>query len=161
MLSNWKFGLAIVIIFSLYSGALIVYGYQKAETDYARQEKKDLDAAIAKRDELQAKIDNMAGENAGLVIQLKNAKLEGHKYATSALRSNTCNPLRGYISVLNMQKGYPIGTPDNPRLAAGEDAKPSAITGERIQAELEQCEIDYRIAVTRLNGLIDSCSVLQ
>jgi hypothetical protein len=137
------------------------HGYSRAERDNAKQENKELQAAIAKRDELQAQINNMAGENAELVFKLKNAKLEGHKYVTEALRSNACNPLRGYISVLNTQRGYPIGTPDNPRLAVGEDAKPSSLTGERIHAELEQCEIDYRIAITRLNGLIDSVELLQ
>lgn len=161
MLSNWKLGLALAIIFALYSGALIAFGYERAETAHAKQDKLDLEAAIAHRDELQAKIDTMSHENAGLIHQLRNAKLEGQKYATQALRSTTCNPLRGYISLLNTHKGYPLGSPDNPALAAGEDAKPSALTGERINAELEQCEIDYRIAITRLNGLIDSCAVLQ
>lgn len=137
------------------------HGYSRAERDQVERDKKDLEAAISQRDALQAQIDTMAGENAELVFKLKNAKLEGHRYVTQALRSTTCNPLRGYISVLNVQKGYPEGSPDNPRLAVGEDAKPSTVTGERIQAELEQCEIDYRLAITRLNGLIDSVLVLQ
>lgn len=152
---------ALSVVFALYSGALIMFGYERAEKHHAEQDRTQYEAAIAHRDELQAQIITMAEENAGLIHQLRNANLEAQKYETAALRSNTCNPLRGYISLLNKHKGYPVGTPDNPRLAAGEDVKASAITGARIQAELESCEADYSLAITRLNGLIDSCSVLQ
>lgn len=161
MLSNWKFGLAIAILFSLYSASLIVYGYQKAETNYAKQDKLNLEAAIAHRDELQAQINNMAGENAQLIFKLKNQPREAPKHATQAQRSDTCNLTLGAVRVLNVQKGYPLGSPDNPGLPAGKDGAPSTVTGEGALAELEQCEIDYRIAITRLNGLIDSCRVLQ
>lgn len=156
----FKVGIALLIL-TAYSGALVGYGHGRAKAEYARQEKKNLEAVLAHRDALQAQIDTMAHENAKLVFELKNRKPEVKKHATNAQRSDACNPTLGAVSVLNVQKGYPVGSPDNPRLPAGKDAAPSTVTGERILEELESCEIDYRIAVTRLNGLIDSCSVLQ
>jgi uncharacterized membrane-anchored protein YhcB (DUF1043 family) len=161
MLSNWKVGVALALLFSLYSGALIVFGYQKAETDHAKQDKLDLEAAVAHRDALQAQIDTMAGENADLINKLRNVQPEVYKHETQAQRSDICNLTLGAVSVLNARKGYPVGTPDNPRIPAGKDGAPSTVTGARAQTELESCEGDYQIAITRLNGLIDSCSVLQ
>ncbi len=150
-----------LFIFTAYSGLLVRYGKSQAATEYAKQEKRALDAAIARRDALQAQIDQMAGENAQLIFKLKNQPKEATKHATNAQRSDTCNLTLGAVSVLNVRKGYPVGTPENPGVPAGKDAAPSTVTGERALDELESCENDYRLAITRLNGLIDSVRILQ
>lgn len=152
---------ALAIVFALYSGALISFGYSRAETAHAKQDTRDLEAAIAHRDALQAQIDTMTIENAGLINQLRNVKLEAHKYATQAQRSNLCNLTLGAVSVLNARKGYPVGTSENPSVPAGKDGAPSTVTGEAVTTELESCENDYQLAITKLNGLIDSVLVLQ
>ncbi len=128
---------------------------------YVEQDKRDLEAALAHRDALQAQIDAMAGENAGLIHQLRNVKLEANKHATPAQKSATCNLTLGAVGVLNVRKGYPLGTAENPGLPAGKDAAASTVTGERVLTELESCENDYQLAITRLNGLIDSVQVTQ
>jgi TolA-binding protein len=150
-----------LFLFSAYTAAVMTYGYQKAQTAHAEQQNKDLQAAITKRDELQAQIDQMAGENAQLIFKLKNQPKEATKHATNAQRSDTCNLTLGAVSVLNVRKGYPVGTPENPGFPAGKDAAPSTVTGERALDELESCENDYQLAITRLNGLIDSVRILQ
>lgn len=150
-----------LFLFSAYTAAVMTYGYQKAEAAHAKQENRDLQAAIAKRDALQAQIDRMAGENAQLIFKLKNYNPEATKHATNAQRSDTCNLTLGAVSVLNVRKGYPVGTPENPGVPTGKNAAPSTITGERALDELETCENDYQIAITRLNGLIDSVRITQ
>lgn len=149
------------LLFLLYSAALITYGHQRAETAQAKKDTAELQAAITKRDELQGEINTLAGQNTELLFKLKNQPLEASRHATQAQRSDTCNLTLGAVSVLNVRKGYPVGTTDNPSVPTGKDGVPSTITGERAQDELEQCEIDYMIAITRLNGLIDSVLVTQ
>lgn len=131
------------------------HGYSRAEKNQAEQQNKALQEALAARDALQTQIDNLSKDNADLLAQVRNQPLETPKYETDQLRDTRL--LLGAVSLLNVQRGYPVGSPENPRLAAGKDGQPSTVTCGRIQAESEQCEKDYRIAVTRLNGLIDSC----
>lgn len=134
------------------------HGYSRAEKAQAKQENQTLREALAARDALQTQIDNLSKDNADLLAKVRNQPLETPKYETTQLRDTRL--LLGAVSLLNVQRGYPVGSPENPRLAAGKDGQPSTVTCGRIQAESEQCEKDYRIAVARLNGLIDSCSLV-
>jgi hypothetical protein len=153
-------GLGLLVILALFTAGTYSKGRLDERIAQAERDTEVLQAAIAKRDALQAQIDTMAGENAQLIFKLKNAKPEAPKYATP-IQISVCRPSLGAISVLNDKRGYAVGTPDNPRLAAGEDVKPSSLTYDAVLGEWEQCETDYQVAVTRLNGLIDSVKILQ
>jgi hypothetical protein len=162
MMDKLYIGLIVVAFMGAVIGLAEMHGYQRAENEYEQTRRKELEAAIAKSNEQQAQIHLLGEANAKLATELKLLQPEAHKHANQDQRNHSvCNLSVGAAGVLNVRRGYPSGSPDNPIVPAAKAHQPSTLTGQAVIGYWEECETRYQIAKGQLNHLIDSVQILQ
>jgi hypothetical protein len=67
-----------------------------------------------------------------------------------------CNVPYGVVGVLNEVRGYPLGTPENPRGTDAEDASASTVTQAVALEQWRDCEVAFESERLKRNALIDA-----